>query len=446
MSAAEETRDVLMPRDVRVTYVKFLPYLDVEKREGETILTGITGGLIMLIIEALKLNATFVESADGVFGVELPNGSWSGKMGMLIRNEADLTGGPLMITTSRAEVAHPSFPISYADVVIFAGRPFHFSEEVFAYLRAFNWTVWLGTALAFLIIWAVYVGVSAASALLRRTCSGDTSLGYFRKHGSVLESLDMLASALLSQASSHVPTKMSQRNLMAVWLLGLIVLRTSFIGQTKASLVVRTDARSIEGIEDVANDPKITPMVVPDSGFLWLLEGEAAMIFTQQPIAGEMKERCSKLGDMDGEFYYAPKLVAQLPISFFMRKELDKRLRTSIGEKIELFIERGLVHKLFRDSGQEETPCLRESALSQQRANTGRSQMDGLRGVFFTWLVGLAISAFVLVAERLQHKFCLATEPSRPKVLRDRPVRLRRRRFRNNLIPPDATLSVPLTK
>ncbi|XP_049270109.1 uncharacterized protein LOC119385906 [Rhipicephalus sanguineus] len=396
----------------------------------------------MLIIEALKLNATFVEPVDGVFGVELPNGSWSGKMGMLTRNQADITGGPLMITTSRAEVAHPSFPISYIDVVIFAGRPFHFTEEVFAFLRAFNWTVWLGTALAFLVIWAVYVGISAASALLRRTRSEDTGLGYFQQHGSVLESFDILASALLSQASSHVPTRMSQRNLVAVWLLGLIVLRTTFIGQTKASLVVRTDVRSIEGIEDVANDPKITPVVVPDSGFLWLLEGEAAMIFTQQPIAGEMKQRCSTLGDMDGEFYYAPKLVAQLPISLFMRKELDKRLRTSIGEKIELFIERGLIHKLFRDSGQEETPCLRESALSQQRVKTNRSQMDGLRGIFFTWLAGLAIAAQALVAEKLHNNFLSTTEPSRREVPQTRPVGVRRRRFHHNFLASDTTPSL----
>ncbi|KAH7932438.1 hypothetical protein HPB52_024555 [Rhipicephalus sanguineus] len=407
MSVAEDTGDMVMTRDVRVT-------------------------------------ATFVVSSDGVFGVELPNGSWSGKMGMLTRNEADITGGPLMITTSRAEVAHPSLPISYIDVVIFAGRPFHFSEEVFAFLRAFNWIVWLGTALAFLVIWVVYVGISAASALLRRTRPEDTGLGYLQQHGSVLESFDMLASALLSQTSSHVPARMSQRNLVAVWLLGLIVLRTSFIGQTKASLVVRTDVRCIEGIEDVANDPKITPVVVPDSGFLWLLEGEAAMIFTQQPIAGEMKERCSTLGDMDGEFYYAPKLVAQLPISLFMRKELDKQLRTSIGEKIELFVERGLIHKLFRDSGQDETPCLRESALSQQRIKTNRSQMDGLRGIFFTWLAGLAIATLALVAEKLRNNFSLTTEPSRREVPQTRPEGVRRRRFHHNLLAPDTTPSLPL--
>ncbi|XP_049519096.1 uncharacterized protein LOC125943682 [Dermacentor silvarum] len=269
---------------------------------------------------------------------------------------------------------------------------------------------------------------------------------------------------------------MSQRTLVAVWLLCLIVLRTSFIGQTKASLVVRADVRTIEGMEDLARDPKITPIVVPGSGFLWLLEtsetdvfkkvlekirsrkavfkrhdlfsvpilkrilkAKAAMIFTQQPIAGEMKERCSKLGDMDGEFYYAPKLVAQLPMTLFMRKELDKQLRASIGEMIELFIERGLVHKLFRDSGHEETPCLRESALSQQ-VNTDRSQMDGLRGIFFTWLTGLALAALVLVAEQSHHRCHKATSSSRPKVLRDRPARLRRRGFRPIVLPSNASL------
>ncbi|XP_049518972.1 glutamate receptor-like [Dermacentor silvarum] len=199
MAVAENTREMVMTRDVRVAYVKFLPYLDVEKHEGETVLTGIIGGLTMLIIEALNLNATFVEPVDGVFGVELPNGSWSGKMGMLVRNEADFTGGPLMLTTSRTEAAQPSFPISYIDVVIFAGRPFYFTEEVFAFLRAFTGTVWLGTALAFLAIWAVYVGISTVSAAPRCAQPGGNGLLHIMKHGSILESFDMLASTLLSQ-------------------------------------------------------------------------------------------------------------------------------------------------------------------------------------------------------------------------------------------------------
>lgn len=104
-----------------------------------------------------------------------------------------------MVTTSRMEVAQPSFPISYIDVVIFAGRPFHFSEEVFAFLRAFTGTVWLSTALAFLALWAVYVGISVVSATPRSAHPEDNGLGHFMKRGSVLESFDMLASSLLSQ-------------------------------------------------------------------------------------------------------------------------------------------------------------------------------------------------------------------------------------------------------
>ncbi|KAK8784637.1 hypothetical protein V5799_008998 [Amblyomma americanum] len=365
-------------------------------------------------------------------------------MGMLVRNEADITAGALMVTTSRTEVGDPTFPISYIDVVIFAGRPFEFAQEAFGFLRAFSGCVWMATTLAFVATWSTYVGSSMASAVARQRHpdTGFSEHWSLWKHGNILESLEMLLSSFLSQGSSHLPKNTAQRSLVAVWFLSLIVLRTSFIGQTKASLVVRADFRTIEGIEDIARDDKITPIVVQGSGFLWLLEttktdvfrkvlekirsrkaelkrhdlfstatlkrilkGEAAMIFTQQPIAGEVNERCGKLGNMDGEFYYAPKLVAQLPVSMFMRKELDPKLRNRIDETIKLFIERGLVHKLFRDSGHEETPCRRESELSEQQRATTQSQMEGLQGIFLIWLVGLAAASLVLVAERLQHRW-----------------------------------------
>ncbi|KAH7986414.1 hypothetical protein HPB49_025977 [Dermacentor silvarum] len=92
------------------------------------------------------------------------------------------------------------------------------------------------------------------------------------KYGRVLESLEMLTSSLLSQGSSHMPAHTSQRSLMAVWILCLIVLRTSFVGQTKASLVVRAGVHTIQGIDDLARDERLTPLVVKGSGFQWLLE------------------------------------------------------------------------------------------------------------------------------------------------------------------------------
>ncbi|KAH9369912.1 hypothetical protein HPB48_013917 [Haemaphysalis longicornis] len=322
--------------------------------------------------------------------------------------EADITPGPLLTTTSRAEAADPSYPVAYADVVIFAGRPFEFSKNVFGFLDALSPLVWLATTMAFLATWAAYVGTSLASAAATPPHGVYRSQLSIRRHGNVLRSFEMLLSSLLSQGSSHVPEAVSQRNLAAVWFLCLIVLRTSFLAQTKASLVVQDDVRIIEGIEDLAKDDRITPVVIQGSGFFWLLEGEAAMIFTPDPVYGVLKDLCGKLGTMNGEFYYAPKVMAQLPLSMFTNKRLDPSLRSSIDKKIVLFIERGLVHKLHRDSGYEGAPCRRESALHEQKARSS-SQMERLQGIFILWLSGIVISALVLAAEHLHQHWSATT-------------------------------------
>ncbi|KAK8766319.1 hypothetical protein V5799_006907 [Amblyomma americanum] len=124
----------------------FPPYLDVIQQDGHIVLTGVVGNVLMLIIEALKLQATFTLPPDGTYGVRLPDGNWTGKMGMLIRNEADLSPGPLAITSSRVKVANPSFPWAYENMIIFAARPLRFTTNVFGFVSAFSEAVWLAIA------------------------------------------------------------------------------------------------------------------------------------------------------------------------------------------------------------------------------------------------------------------------------------------------------------
>ncbi|XP_040061468.1 probable glutamate receptor [Ixodes scapularis] len=172
---------------IRVAYLTFPPYLDAVQRNGQTILTGIVGNLMMHIIQALKLNCTFVKPADGRYGV-LQNGTWSGKIGMLVRNEADISPGPFIMTSSRVSAAHPSFPWAYEDIVIFAGRPFQFSKNVFGFLSAFSGLVWFVIAVTLLATWAAYVACLAGAPrpsrlgrlrAVRRRAEASSAFGLF---------------------------------------------------------------------------------------------------------------------------------------------------------------------------------------------------------------------------------------------------------------------------
>nr|XP_054933472.1 uncharacterized protein LOC126542767 [Dermacentor andersoni] len=134
-----------------------------------------------------------------------------------------------------------------------------------------------------------------------------------------------------------------------------------------------------------------------------ILKGEAAMIFTESPVAAVMSNRCKQLVPLDAEFYYAPKHITQLPMSMFMRKGLDESLRRVIGEMIELFMERGFIAKFYRDSRLEIPPCRRLTAQSHIGDSAG-PQLDSLQGVFLSWLAGLLWAAATLLAEILWYR------------------------------------------
>ncbi|XP_040061465.1 uncharacterized protein LOC120836561 isoform X2 [Ixodes scapularis] len=208
----------------------------------------------------------------------------------------------------------------------------------------------------------------------------------------------------------------------------------------KAALVVRTDLSSIRGIEDVARDDSITPIVLQSSGFYWLfrtsksetfqrvykrihrrrgdlpdkdmfsvttlkriLQGKAVIIMMQTPVTASVKARCEQLGALDAEFYYAPNPISQIPMAMFMRKDIDPWFRNGVGEQIELLLERGFIQKYYRDAKSDEDPCRAESAQGQDRARSS-SQLDTLQGVFFFWLLGIGFSGAFLCAECYCHR------------------------------------------
>ncbi|XP_070384469.1 glutamate receptor ionotropic, kainate 4-like [Dermacentor albipictus] len=360
---------------LRVAYVKFPPYLDALQHNGHTELTGIVGTLMMLIIEALRLQ-------------------W----------EADISPGPFVITSSRLNVAHPSFPWAYENMIIFAAKPLHFTTNVFGFANAFSGAVWLASAASLLLLWLVLTAVLSAPLPDKRGAQvGGQACGRALRRWRWSRALGTLVRPLFSQGFEKFPYLTLPRCLITIWLLALIVMRTSFLGEMKAALVVRSEVTGIRSIEDLAKKDRVTPVVLRGSAFYSFVKGEAAMIFTESPVAAVMSNRCEQLVPLDAEFYYAPKHITQLPMSMFMRKGVDKSLRRVIGEMIELFMERGFIAKFYRDSRLEIPPCRRLTAQSHIGDSAG-PQLDSLQGVFLSWLAGLLMAAATLLAEILSYR------------------------------------------
>ncbi|KAH7968401.1 hypothetical protein HPB52_008260 [Rhipicephalus sanguineus] len=118
--------------------ILYLPYIDAKEEDGHVKLLGFIGKMAHATIDSLRLNVTFVKPRYGTFGGESVNKSWPGTVGMLVKNEADVAPGPLVVTAQRVSVADPTVPYTYEEMVILGGRPKHFSSNLFSIALTFS--------------------------------------------------------------------------------------------------------------------------------------------------------------------------------------------------------------------------------------------------------------------------------------------------------------------
>ncbi|KAH8041356.1 hypothetical protein HPB51_014637 [Rhipicephalus microplus] len=246
--------------------------------------------------------------------------------------EADISPGPFLISNPRIQVANPSFPWAYENMIIFAAKPLRFTTNVFGFANAFSGTVWAASIATLLLLWIVLAAVLSKTfppkAATRTT--GRRAVGRAMRRWCWSRALGALLRPLLSQGFESFPGSTLPRCLIAIWLLALIVLRTSFLGEMKASLVVRTEVPGIRSVEDLAKMESVTPIVLKESAFYTYIKGEAALFMSESGVAAQMRGRCEKLVPLDAEFYYAPRPVTQMPLSMFTSKRLHPPLRWAI--------------------------------------------------------------------------------------------------------------------
>ncbi|XP_068223835.1 glutamate receptor ionotropic, kainate glr-3-like [Palaemon carinicauda] len=107
---------------------------------------------------AEKLNFTYsvISPADRQWGTELPNGSFSGMIGMCQRKEVDVALGPFALSWSRAKAADFSTVFHFDDYGIMTPRPKR-EADLSGVAKPLSWQVW--TSLVIAVCVSMVVGV-----------------------------------------------------------------------------------------------------------------------------------------------------------------------------------------------------------------------------------------------------------------------------------------------
>ncbi|XP_014209295.1 glutamate receptor-like [Copidosoma floridanum] len=136
------------------------PPLSLIQRDDFGNVVGIEG-FFGIIVKDLKktLNLTLKYIESDCKGSLLTNGSWTGVIGLLQRNEADLAANGLIMTIDKMNVIEFTFPIFLSKSRIFIKNPSKEEIKWTAYIDPFPFDVWV-SILIFLIIFS---GLTALS-------------------------------------------------------------------------------------------------------------------------------------------------------------------------------------------------------------------------------------------------------------------------------------------
>ncbi|XP_076059374.1 uncharacterized protein LOC143036000 [Oratosquilla oratoria] len=141
--------DIVAPHDfegnvIRAAITHSEPYIIIRKNDrGRTLsVEGYLVDLWRVLEDELNFTTQWLVPQDEEFGTPLPNGSWSGMVGLLKNGRADVALGPLSVTIPRSYVMDFSPAIDYhvLRLLILRGTS-HDALDWGTYILAFHWLI-----------------------------------------------------------------------------------------------------------------------------------------------------------------------------------------------------------------------------------------------------------------------------------------------------------------
>ncbi|MPC14320.1 Glutamate receptor ionotropic, kainate 4 [Portunus trituberculatus] len=218
---------------------------------------------------------TFRRPPDRAWGVKLRNGSFTGMVGQVHREDVNLGLGPFAINAARYEAGDFTWPINFMAVKVLGGRG---SPEVdpWGFLLPFDPWVW-AALFAFLLLLSV-ISYSLSTVFSKKGYKREnfatknlhfTSIMFrqylFRTPSWINTCKSIPTTVLLKYTAPLGPAAvwvasggwMWQRVVLGVWMLMTMVLTRSYEGNLMSLLAVRHLPQPYQTLRDVVDDPSV---------------------------------------------------------------------------------------------------------------------------------------------------------------------------------------------
>ncbi|XP_068229728.1 glutamate receptor ionotropic, delta-2-like [Palaemon carinicauda] len=412
------------------TMVSYPPHTFLKKKDmtSSTVLAGIPtnfpiAGPMSHVLEILSTSINFtykqVVPPDGGFGVQVPNGSWTGMVGQLVEKQVDAALGPLQVIHSRSRYIDYTMPFSFGTLSITAPRG---SAQVdpWSFLYPLTVYVWAGFLTTLVV-------VSLIQASFERLTTSKTNWLFLFGNA-----LFHYAQTPMGNSIPKMRLKSWQRPLFGGWIFMALLLNTSYDGNLRALMALRHIPQPFRTVDDVVKDTSTKIIIEKRTSYTDVLSkvpsGDVRAL-DDAGNAGRYVDR--KIGDfmlyynlvLRGDHvqifdvitslrYFAQYFSLTGRCDFYIAKEkfiptmygmiLQKRspLTNAFNARLIRIFEAGLYYQWTVREVDNYTACLNPPTKVTHQDPLGFANIWGLAVV---WAIGMSLAAIALVLENIAY-------------------------------------------
>ncbi|CAN7939376.1 unnamed protein product, partial [Ixodes hexagonus] len=369
---------------------------------------------------SLRLYRYSIFSPEEVqWGVALPGGNWTGLVGTLHHNKAEMALGPVAMTYDRAQVSTFTAQLSTEYLTILAGFPDVVEASVFGTLMAFEWKVWLGLLCSML--------VCVFTNFVVDICVDDTKTAAAQR---LIQNWWMYFSALFCESSPRTPTNIPGRIVFAVWWLTILVLMNAFTGHMKATMMVRPEPDRIDSMKELSTHPSMRTLTWKGSAYeallknsdvkeyqaVWklvarsngtlettdlftvdnlrsVLRGKTVVVCDITTLLFHVSRTCSAL--RDGSYYFAKEQFFPHIFAIALKKGTDPRFREFLNKRVKWVVETGVLQAWMSQEYGDLAAC----AVGHKDDTYTPLSLFEVQSVFLVYLMFTAVSVLAFLGE-----------------------------------------------
>ncbi|XP_063612658.1 glutamate receptor 1-like [Penaeus indicus] len=246
---------------LKVAIEKWAPYVISISNEAPYQATGTAIDMMEILAKHLNICYEFVISKDRVFGSQLPNGTWTGLMGLLTRGEADMTAVILSMDSLRDRAVDFSVPLYVDQQAVGYKRPVY-EADMLGFVKPYKYEMWL----LLLTTMALVFGCTFVIQLFqsRGETNGECEETEIKTVKGAWGVLLWTFGALLAQSIPRMPKGNSGRFIGGLWLLSALIIGSVYRSNLKAMLILPKLRLPFDSIEELV-ETDIPTFVYEDS-------------------------------------------------------------------------------------------------------------------------------------------------------------------------------------